>query len=89
MCVGGTAAVPGAELVPAGLEGSVDLVVHLAPDRLSMSAQGPSGPGLVGSAVLSAADDFDPGDLTLTLRWAASSTGSAGFISDVTVASGL
>ena len=95
-CVGGgapvrvasTEAVPGAALAFAGRESSVDLVVLLTPDTLTMSAQGPSGPGLVGFTSLTAADDFDPGHLALTLRWAASSTGSAGFISEVTVATG-
>ena len=87
--VGGTDSVGGAEHAPRGRESTVDLVVLLARDSVTMSAQGPSGPGLVGSTWLTAADDFDPGELALTLAWAASSTGSAGFISDVAVASAL
>ena len=86
--VAGTDAVPGGALAPAGRESSVDVVVLMGPDSISMSAQGPAGPGLVGFTSLTAADDFAPGNLSLTLRWAASSTGSAGFISDVTVATG-
>nr|WP_294692847.1 glycerophosphodiester phosphodiesterase [uncultured Friedmanniella sp.] len=86
--VGATEAVPGAALALPGRESAVDLVVGLTADSVSMSAQGPSGPGLVGFTSFQARNDFDPGRLSLTLRWAPSSTGSAGFISDVTVATG-
>lgn len=82
--LGATTLKPGQEYAPAGWEGAVDFSVLVEQDRIILQAQGGSGTAPAQQLVIP--NSFAPTGLELYLRWAESTAGASGFISDVDIA---